>query len=60
MPTYRYGEAPVYTSPNGAPVGDPESWQRIGSLGPLLLQDFHLLDTLAHFDHEFCRKLALG
>jgi catalase len=33
-------------------VFDPESSQRIGENGPLLLQDFHLIDLLAHFDRE--------
>lgn len=26
--------------------------QRVGQNGPLLLQDFHLIDLLAHFDRE--------
>lgn len=50
--TYRYGEKPVYTTSNGAPVGSPHAWQRIGQNGPLLMQDFHLIDLLAHFDRE--------
>ncbi|KAH6610306.1 hypothetical protein Trco_000326 [Trichoderma cornu-damae] len=50
--TFRYNEKPVYTTSNGAPVENPEGWQRPGSIGPLLLQDFHLIDTLAHFDRE--------
>ena len=25
---------------------------RVGPNGPILLQDFHLIDTLAHFDRE--------
>lgn len=33
-------------------VMDPESSQRVGENGPLLLQDFHLIDLLAHFDRE--------
>src|SRR3954449_8630575 len=51
-PAYRYDEKPVYTASNGCPVMDPESSQRVGQNGPLLLQDFHLIDLLAHFDRE--------
>lgn len=50
--TFRYSEAPVYTASNGTPVANPEAYQRIGQNGPLLLQDFHLIDLLAHFDRE--------
>lgn len=50
--TLRYEEKPVYTTSNGCPVMDPEAAQRIGPNGPLLLQDFHLIDLLAHFDRE--------
>ncbi|KAL4080050.1 catalase-like domain-containing protein [Scleroderma yunnanense] len=42
----------VYTTSTGAPVAQPYAAQRIGTLGPLLLQDFHHLDLLAHFDRE--------
>jgi catalase len=31
---------------------DPQASQRVGSNGPLLLQDFNLIDILAHFDRE--------
>ena len=37
---------------NGCPVENPEAYQRVGSNGPLLLQDFHLIDLLAHFDRQ--------
>ena len=50
--TLRYDEKPIYTASNGCPVMDPEAAQRIGPNGPLLLQDFHLIDLLAHFDRE--------
>jgi len=50
--TFRYEEKPVYTTSNGCPIMDPESSQRVGQNGPLLLQDFHLIDLLAHFDRE--------
>ncbi|KAL2057745.1 hypothetical protein ABVK25_002129 [Lepraria finkii] len=50
--TFRYEDKPTYTTSNGCPVQDPESSQRVGQNGPLLLQDFHLIDLLAHFDRE--------
>lgn len=50
--TFQYSEKPVYTTSNGCPVEDPEAFQRVGQNGPLLLQDFHLIDLLAHFDRE--------
>lgn len=31
---------------------DPEAAQRVGFNGPLLLQDFNLIDLMAHFDRE--------
>ncbi|TGZ82257.1 putative catalase [Ascodesmis nigricans] len=43
---------PVYTTSNGCPVFNPQASQRVGTSGPLLLQDFHLIDLLAHFDRE--------
>uniref|UniRef100_A0A060T260 Catalase n=1 Tax=Blastobotrys adeninivorans TaxID=409370 RepID=A0A060T260_BLAAD len=42
----------VYTTSNGCPVTDPYAAQRVGSNGPLLLQDHHLIDLLSHFDRE--------
>ena len=50
--TFKYSEKPLYTTSNGCPVENPEKYQRIGNNGPLLLQDFHLIDLLAHFDRE--------
>ncbi|CAK9784457.1 catalase-domain-containing protein [Cutaneotrichosporon oleaginosum] len=41
----------IYTASNGAPVAHPYASQRAGN-GGLLLQDFHLIDLLAHFDRE--------
>lgn len=43
---------PIYTTSNGAPVAEPEASLRVGQSGPLLLQDFNLIDLLAHFDRE--------
>ncbi|GME89124.1 unnamed protein product [[Candida] boidinii] len=52
---------PTYTTSQGCPVSDAFSTQRISGtkdfksktpVGPLLLQDFKFLDSLAHFDRE--------
>ncbi|KAJ7472227.1 catalase [Mycena galericulata] len=45
-------ESAHYTTSNGAAVSEPYGAQRVGLLGPLLLQDFHHIDLLAHFDRE--------
>ncbi|KAF2663343.1 catalase-domain-containing protein [Microthyrium microscopicum] len=42
----------TYTTSNGAPYPHPYESQRAGDNGPLLLQDFHLIDLLSHFDRE--------
>lgn len=44
--------APIYTNSNGCPIPEPFATQRVGQHGPLLLQDFNLIDSLAHFDRE--------
>eukprot|EP01095_Lingulamoeba_sp_RSL-Kostka_P010597 TRINITY_DN3853_c0_g1_i1.p1 TRINITY_DN3853_c0_g1~~TRINITY_DN3853_c0_g1_i1.p1 ORF type:complete len:495 (+),score=202.00 TRINITY_DN3853_c0_g1_i1:65-1549(+) len=40
------------TTSNGAPVDDNQHSLTVGPNGPVLLQDFHLIDKLAHFDRE--------
>ncbi|KAM0756085.1 catalase-domain-containing protein [Meredithblackwellia eburnea MCA 4105] len=42
----------VYTTSQGKPVQEPYAAEKIGPNGPLLLQDFNLIDLLAHFDRE--------
>ena len=42
----------LYTTSNGVPVPHPYETQRAGVNGPLLLQDFHLIDLISHFDRE--------
>ena len=49
--TYQHGSGPVYTTSNGNPIESQQKYQRINN-GPLLLQDFHMIDLLAHFDRE--------
>jgi catalase len=36
----------------GTPVGDNQSSRTAGQRGPALLEDYHLLEKLAHFDRE--------
>ncbi|WP_326490259.1 catalase KatB [Shewanella sp. AS1] len=40
------------TSQNGAPVSDDQNSLSAGERGPLLLQDWHLIEKLAHFNRE--------
>jgi catalase len=40
------------TTGHGMPVGDDQNSMTAGSSGPVLMQDAHLLDKLAHFDRE--------
>jgi len=42
----------LYTTSTGTPITHPYETQRAGENGPLLLQDFHLIDLLSHFDRE--------
>lgn len=42
----------VYTTSNGRPITYATASQRVGQNGPILLQDFHLIDLIAHFDRE--------
>ena len=40
------------TTSTGAPVDDNQNSLTAGPDGPILLQDLHLIDKLAHFDRE--------
>ncbi|GAN01536.1 hypothetical protein MBANPS3_012219 [Mucor bainieri] len=40
------------TTSNGNPVENNQTSQTAGQWGPVLIQDFHLIDKLAHFDRE--------
>ncbi|HRF09142.1 MAG TPA: catalase [Xanthobacteraceae bacterium] len=45
-------EKPVMTTAGGAPVSDNQNSLSAGPRGPLLMQDFHLLEKLAHQNRE--------
>jgi catalase len=40
------------TTTSGIPVGDNQNSMTAGPRGPVLLQDFHLLEKMAHFNRE--------
>ncbi|OMF37228.1 catalase [Paenibacillus sp. FSL H8-0548] len=40
------------TTNQGTPVGDNQNSRTAGQRGPALLEDYHLLEKLAHFDRE--------
>lgn len=42
----------VVTTVQGNPINEPFATQRIGSNGPLLMQDSNLIELLAHFNRE--------
>ena len=44
--------AKTLTKESGAPVADNQKSQSAGAGGPVLIQDFHLLEKLARFDRE--------
>ncbi|WP_342243863.1 catalase [Pseudomonas sp. OTU5201] len=41
-------QKPTLTTTAGSPVGDNQNSLSAGSRGPLLLQDYHLVEKLAH------------
>jgi catalase len=43
---------PVLTTNQGVPVSDDQNSLTIGPRGPTLLEDFHFLEKITHFDHE--------
>ncbi|HEV8647636.1 MAG TPA: catalase, partial [Burkholderiales bacterium] len=45
-------ERPILTTSAGVPVGDNQNSLSAGSRGPLLLQDYHLVEKLAQFNRE--------
>ncbi|HEX4421482.1 MAG TPA: catalase [Kofleriaceae bacterium] len=46
------GHEPVLTTNQGVPISDDQNSLTIGPRGPTLLEDFHFLEKITHFDHE--------
>jgi len=42
----------ILTTSNGNPVDNNQNSMTAGPKGPLLVQDFHFMDKMAHFDRE--------
>ncbi len=42
----------VLTTNQGVPISDDQNMLRAGARGPALLEDFHFLEKMTHFDHE--------
>lgn len=44
--------APQFTRDNGAPIAENRHSKAVGDMGPVLLEDAHLIEKLARFDRE--------
>jgi catalase len=51
-PHQRATDDKVLTTNQGVPISDNQNSLKAGPRGPTLLEDFHLLEKLTHFDHE--------
>jgi catalase len=45
-------DVPPLTTAQGSPVVDDQNSLRVGSRGPLVMDDFHFREKIFHFDHE--------
>ncbi|MFT3699995.1 MAG: catalase [Kofleriaceae bacterium] len=48
---HQHSETPLTTN-QGVPISDDQNTLRAGIRGPSLLEDFHFLEKMTHFDHE--------
>ena len=48
---HQHSSTPLTTN-HGMPVSDDQNTLRAGVRGPSLLEDFHFLEKMTHFDHE--------
>ncbi|XP_065880766.1 catalase isozyme 1-like [Euphorbia lathyris] len=51
IPSSRF-DTPFWTTNYGAPVWNNNSSLTVGRRGPILLEDYHLIEKLEHFDRE--------
>ena len=49
---HQQAEGTVLTTNQGVPVSDDQNQLKAGVRGPVLLEDFHFLEKMTHFDHE--------
>ncbi len=42
----------ILTTNQGLPVSDDQNSLKLGERGPTLIEDFHFLEKMTHFDHE--------
>ncbi len=49
-------DEPLLTTSNGSPVADDQHSLSVGDHGPLLLQDYQLIEKLAHFTASASRS----
>ncbi len=50
--THQQATDQVLTTNQGVPISDDQNSLRSSPRGPTLLEDFHLLEKITHFDHE--------
>ncbi len=50
--THQQATDQVLTTNQGVPIADDQNSLRASPRGPTLLEDFHLLEKITHFDHE--------
>ena len=50
--THQQATGEVLTTNQGFPISDDQNTLRVGPRGPALIEDFHFLEKMTHFDHE--------
>ncbi|HUS31649.1 MAG TPA: catalase [Kofleriaceae bacterium] len=50
--THQTATDEILTTNQGVPVSDDQNSLKLGARGPTLLEDFHFLEKMTHFDHE--------